>query len=60
MYRITTLLASIAMMLLAFTTISQAARVDEVLGTVGLDNGQTSLDNTSPQPGGPGITADFF
>lgn len=60
MYRTTTLLASIAVMLLAFTTISQAATVDGLEQELGLKNGATSNDYIGTGTSGPGVTVDFF
>ncbi|KAI7881256.1 hypothetical protein K492DRAFT_68046 [Lichtheimia hyalospora FSU 10163] len=59
MYRTTTLIASLAVMLLAFTTSTQAA-VGTVLGGIGLDNSQTSAENPNPETSGQNFGQDFF
>lgn len=54
MHRTTTLFASIAVMLLALVTSTQAI-AGPVLGDIGLGNGQSGSDNP-----GDGSTPDFF
>lgn len=60
MYRTTTLLAIIAVMLLSFTTISQANTIGGLEQGIGLKNGATSNNDPNPGTGGLGIDVDFF
>lgn len=60
MYRTTTFLASIAVILLAFTTISQAATIDGLEQGLGLKNGATSNNEPNSGTGILGGGVDFF